>query len=74
MNQVLIRDVAIPMRSPMAEQTPNAFHSMNSLNLFIPAIYRKLLPIIMQTATFLIMVWLTFAAIFKLKTRFVHGI
>jgi hypothetical protein len=36
MNQVLMREVAMPNRSPMAEQTPKACHSINCLNRFMP--------------------------------------
>jgi hypothetical protein len=40
MKYCLILLVAIPILLPMAEQTPNAFHSTKLLNLFIPLIYQ----------------------------------
>ena len=39
MNQILIRDVAMPIRSPISEHTPNAFHSIKSFMLFSLRIY-----------------------------------
>jgi hypothetical protein len=35
MNQVRIREVAIPILSPIAAHTPKTCHSMKCLNLFI---------------------------------------
>ena len=35
MNQSRMRDVATPIRSPIAEHTPNAFHSINDRTLII---------------------------------------
>jgi hypothetical protein len=35
MKYCLIRLVAMPILLPMAEQTPNKFHSMNAFSLFI---------------------------------------
>lgn len=34
-----MRDVAMPNRSPIAVQTPNACHSINCLNRFMPLNY-----------------------------------
>ena len=36
-NHILIRDVAIPIRSPIAEHTPKACHSMKFFSCFIKA-------------------------------------
>src|SRR6202046_1440215 len=41
MNQVRIREVAIPIRSPIAVQTPNTCHSIKCLSLFILLKYRN---------------------------------
>lgn len=41
MNQVRIREVAIPILSPMAAHTPNTCHSMKNFILFMGLIYKK---------------------------------
>ena len=41
MNQVRIREVAIPILSPIAAHTPKTCHSMKCLNLFMGLIYKK---------------------------------
>ena len=41
MNQVRIREVAIPIRSPIAVHTPNTCHSIKCFSLFIALNYKK---------------------------------
>jgi hypothetical protein len=41
MNHNLMRDVAIPRRSPIASQTPNAFHSIKYFKSYKRFIYCK---------------------------------
>jgi len=41
MNQVRILEVAIPILSPKAVQTPNTCHSMKNFILFMGLIYKK---------------------------------
>jgi hypothetical protein len=42
MNQVRIREVAIPILSPIAVHTPNTCHSMKCFSLFMKLNYKKI--------------------------------